>query len=118
MSDLVISDDDIRYLMHFDKSFQHIVYQCLEENEFVDGFCRIFETPLPRPPRSGIEAMVDESTGYSDSQYKAFFEAFIPFVHRAVYLPMVAEFEKHSRQQPVKPKRGGRVLDESSLHAR
>lgn len=107
MSDLVISDDEIRYLMHFDKSFQHVVYRCLEEHEFVDGFCRIFETPLPRPPRSGIEAMADEATGYRDSQYKAFFEAFIPFVHRAVYLPMVAEFEKYSRQQPVKPKRGG-----------
>ncbi|MBC0853861.1 hypothetical protein H0516_07725 [Pantoea stewartii] len=99
--------DEVRFLMHFDESFQHIVKRCLAEVELVDQFCRLSKVALPRPPRSGIEAMVDEATGYRDSQYKAFFEAFIPFVHRAVYLPMVAEFEKHSSQQPVKPKRGG-----------
>lgn len=90
-----------------DPAFEFMINECLEADDFIDQFCRIFETPLPRPPRSGIEAMVDEATGYRDSQYKAFFEAFIPFVHRAVYLPMASEFEKHSRQQPAKPKRGG-----------
>lgn len=90
-----------------DPAFMLIVEKCLEEKELVDNFTRLFGVGLPRMSRSPIEHMIDEATGWRSDQYREFFSAFIPFVHRAVYLPMVAEFEKHSRQQPVKPKRGG-----------
>jgi len=90
-----------------DPAFSFCLEQCMEEPEFISGFCRVYEVELPRQPRNGLEAMADEATGYRKDTFDKFFTAFIPFVHRAVYLPMVAESEKHSRQQPVKPERGG-----------
>ena len=76
-----------------DAAFAEIVSRCLEEEELIAGFCRIYEVELPRQPRNGLEAMIDKVTGYQDESYREFFTAFIPFVHRVVYLPLKAQFE-------------------------
>lgn len=87
-----------------DPALMHIVERCLEEKEFVEQFIRLYGVGLPRPPRNGLDAMVDEATGYRKDTYEKFFNAFIPFVHRAVYLPLKAQLE----QQPAKgQERGG-----------
>lgn len=79
-------------LLH-DPAFSEVVEHCLKEEELVTQFCRLYEMELPRKPRNGLEAMVDEVTGYRADTFKKFFAAFIPFVHRAVYLPLRHEFE-------------------------
>lgn len=94
--------DEIRRDLRSCKAFLHVIHRCIDEEEFIEQFCRLYEIAMPRPPQNAIEAMVDEATGYRDAQYKTFFEAFIPFVHRTVYKPMVTEFE-----QQGKPKKGG-----------
>lgn len=71
-----------------DPTFAEIVSRCLEEEELIAGFCRIYEVELPRPPMNGVETMIDKVTGYQDESYREFFTAFIPFVHRVVYLPL------------------------------
>lgn len=76
-----------------DPAFAEIVSRCLEEEELIAGFCRIYEVVLPRQPRNGLEAMIDKVTGYQDDSYREFFTAFIPFVHRVVYLPLKAQLE-------------------------
>lgn len=74
-------------------AFSVVLERCLEEEELIAGFCRIYEVELPRPPRNGLEAMIDKATGYQEDSYRQFFSAFIPFVHRAVYLPLKAQFD-------------------------
>lgn len=76
-----------------DPAFAEIVSRCLEEEELIAGFCRIYEVELPRPPMNGVEAMIDKVTGYQEDSYREFFAAFIPFVHRVVYMPLKAQFE-------------------------
>ncbi len=76
-----------------DPAFTKIVSRCLEEEELIAGFCRIYEVELPRPPLNGLETMIDKVTGYQDESYCEFFAAFIPFVHRVVYLPLKAQFD-------------------------
>lgn len=76
-----------------DPAFALCLERCLEEPEFIYGFCRLYEVELPKNPRSALEAMVDEATGYRKDTFDKFFTAFIPFVHRVVYLPMKSQFE-------------------------
>lgn len=76
-----------------DPAFAEIVSRCLEEEELIAGFSRIYEVELPRPARNGLEALIDKVTGYQDDSYREFFTAFIPFVYRVVYLPLKAQFE-------------------------
>lgn len=82
-----------------DPALMHMVERCLEEKELVENFTRLFGISLPRTAKSPIEHMVDEATGWRADQYRDFFNVFIPFVHRSVYLPMKAEFEQ--QEQPT-----------------
>lgn len=75
-----------------DPAFSEVLDRCLEEEEMIAGFCRIYEIELPRQPKNGLEAMIDKANGYQEDSYRQFFSAFIPFVHRVVYMPLMAEF--------------------------
>lgn len=86
-----------------DPALMYMVERCLEEKEFVDQFIRLSGVGLPRPPRHALDAMVDNATGYQSDQNRKFFSEFIPFVHRSVYLPLKAQFERDSNQK----QRGG-----------
>ncbi|WP_370426118.1 hypothetical protein AB9Q52_011095 [Pantoea vagans] len=89
--------DEIRAELHTNEAFRHVLERCLKEPEFISGFCRIYELELPRQPRNGLEAMIDEATGYRNDTYAKFFSAFIPFVHRVVYQPLLNKFEQQAR---------------------
>ena len=84
-----------------DPALMHLVERCLEQ------FTRLFGVGLPRMAKSPAEHMVDEATGWRSDQYRQFFNAFIPFVHRSVYLPMKAQFERDSRSDKGGKKKGG-----------
>lgn len=86
-----------------DPALMLMVEKCLEEKELIDNFTRLFGVGLPRTARSPIEHMVEEATGWRSEQYRDFFNAFIPFVYRSVYLPMKAELER-------KPAKGHRKV--------
>lgn len=90
-----------------DPALMHLVERCLEEKELVEQFTRLFGIGLPRMSKTPIEYMVDEATGWRSDQYRQFFNAFIPFVHRSVYLPMKAQFERDSRSDKGGKKKGG-----------
>lgn len=90
-----------------DPALMHLVERCLEEKELVEQFTRLFGVGLPRNPKNALEAMVDNATGYRSDQYRQFFNAFIPFVHRSVYLPMKAQFERDSRSEKGGKRKGG-----------
>jgi hypothetical protein len=66
--------------------FAAVLDKCLDEEELIEQFERISGVTRPRTPRNGIEAMVDEVTGFRESQWKDFFEAFIPFAWECVWL--------------------------------
>ncbi|MBN1085602.1 hypothetical protein JNO12_12715 [Erwinia aphidicola] len=76
-----------------DPAFRICLDRCMEESEFISNFCRLYEVELPRQPRNGLDAMVDEATGYRKDTFDKFFTAFIPFVHRVVYLQLKLQFE-------------------------
>jgi len=88
---------EIRAELHLNEAFKHVLERCLEEPEFISGFCRIYEVELPRQPRNGLEAMIDEATGYRNDTYAKFFSVFIPFVYRVVYQPLLYKFEQQDR---------------------
>lgn len=85
--------DEIRAEFYANEAFRHLIERCLEEEEFVEQFIRLYGVVLPRPPRNGLEAMADEATGYRKDTYAKFFSAFIPFVHRVVYRPLLNSFD-------------------------
>lgn len=99
--------DEIRLELHSNEAFRHVIERCLDEPELISGFCRIYEVDLPRQPRNGLEAMIDEATGYRQDTYFKFFAAFIPFVYRVVYLPMVAQFDRDFRSDKGGKRKGG-----------
>ncbi|MES4614211.1 hypothetical protein V2154_16715 [Ewingella sp. CoE-038-23] len=74
-----------------DPSFSVCLERCMEEDELITNFCRIYEVELPKAPRHGIEAMIDEATGYRKDCFDKFLTAFIPFVYRVVYLPLKSQ---------------------------
>lgn len=82
-----------------DPAFKICLERSLEEPELIAQFSRLYGVELPRQPRNALDLMVDEATGYRKDCFDKFFTAFIPFVHRAVYLPLLSKF---SAEQPVK----------------
>lgn len=66
--------------------FVAVLDRCLEEEELIAQFERL--TGINRPPerQSPLERMVDDVTGFRESQWSKFFEVFIPFIHECVWL--------------------------------
>ncbi|MEI7341239.1 hypothetical protein WCT87_07100 [Pectobacterium brasiliense] len=75
-----------------DPAFALILERCLEEEEFIEQFERLSGVTRPRTPSDPLIAMVDKVTGYADDQWRNFFSEFIPFVHRCVYEPLLAQY--------------------------
>lgn len=84
--------DEVKVTLLTEPLFTVVLEKCLEE-EFVTNFERLFGVSRPRVPRSGIEAMVDEATGFKDDQWAKFFSEFIPVVYRCVWLTWEGRFE-------------------------
>ncbi|WP_208952134.1 hypothetical protein [Rahnella sp. ChDrAdgB13] len=91
--------EEIARTLMSDPAFSICLDRSLEEPELIAQFIRIYGVELPRQPRNALDMMVDEATGYRKDTFDKFFTAFIPFVHRAVYLPLLSKF---SAEQPVK----------------
>ncbi|HAT2607100.1 TPA: hypothetical protein I8235_000009 [Kluyvera intermedia] len=66
--------------------FTAVLDVCLEEQELIENFERIYGVTRPPVRRTPIEAMVDEATGFRKSQWEEFFNAFIPFVYDCIWL--------------------------------
>jgi len=92
MTEQRLPRDVIQSLLQ-DPAFSFCLEQCMDEPDLISNFCRLYDVSLPRPPRNGLDSIVDEVTGYRQDTYNNFFTEFIPFVHRWVYLPMKAHFE-------------------------
>jgi hypothetical protein len=71
--------------------FSEVLEECLRTDELVENFERIFQVKRPPNRLTPIEIMVDEATGFRQSQWNDFFAAFIPFVHRVVWSPLRSE---------------------------
>lgn len=66
--------------------FAAVLDACLEEEELMAQFERIYGISRPPIRRTPIEYMVDEATGFRQSQWEVFFSAFIPFVYEVIWL--------------------------------
>jgi len=66
--------------------FMEVLDKCLEEEELITQFERIYEVNRPAQRKHPLEALVDKATGYADSQWENFFDLFIPFVYEVVWL--------------------------------
>lgn len=66
--------------------FTAVLDVCLEEQELIENFERIYGVHRPPVRRTPIEVMVDRATGFQQSQWEAFFCAFIPFVYDCIWL--------------------------------
>ncbi|MDN8923963.1 hypothetical protein Q0P01_14320, partial [Staphylococcus aureus] len=60
--------------------FAAVLDVCLEEEELIAGFEKIYGVTRPPKRRYPLEFMVDKATGFDQSQWEAFFKEFIPFV--------------------------------------
>lgn len=66
--------------------FMAVLEFCLGEEEFIQQFERLSQVKRPPARNHPIEKLVDDATGFTDSQWFAFFEKFIPFVYECVWL--------------------------------
>lgn len=66
--------------------FEEVFMECLEAEELVENFERIYGVKRPPQRLTPIERMVDESTGFRQSQWSEFLSEFVPFVYRFVWL--------------------------------
>lgn len=66
--------------------FVVVLDKCLEEEELIAQFERIYGVKRPSVRQSHLEDMIDDVTGFRQSQWSKFFEAFIPFVYDCVWL--------------------------------
>nr|DAE54953.1 MAG TPA: hypothetical protein [Caudoviricetes sp.] len=85
---------DVLHTMATEPLFSMVLEKCLEEEEMVSNFERLFEVQRPPKRLSPVELMVDQATGFLDDQWSEFFSAFIPFVHRCVWLTWEGRFEE------------------------
>lgn len=70
----------------FNPRFRAVLERCLSDEELIKEFERLWNVNRPRTPRTAIEAMVDEVTGFRKSQWGDFLREFIPFVYEFVWL--------------------------------
>lgn len=77
-----------KYLLEYiaNSRFSAVVNMCLDEEEFIQQFERLSGIHRPPSRKSPIEVMVDEATGFNQSQWQKFFEGFIQFVYEFVWL--------------------------------
>ena len=66
--------------------FVAVLDRCLEEEELIEQFERLSGVKRPAVRMHPLERMVDEVTGFRESQWSIFFEAFIPFVYDCIWL--------------------------------
>ncbi|EII2411411.1 hypothetical protein LG157_002514 [Salmonella enterica] len=66
--------------------FSAVLNRCIDEEELIIQFERVSGVSRPPKRQHPIELMVDKVTGFSDEQWKLFFEAFIPFVYEFIWL--------------------------------
>jgi len=66
--------------------FAAVLDKCLEEDELVAQFERLYGISRPPVRRTSIESMVDEATGFRQAEWEKFFSAFIPFVYEFIWL--------------------------------
>ncbi|ENF7816108.1 hypothetical protein ABR157_001869 [Enterobacter soli] len=66
--------------------FMAVLDKCLEEEELILQFERLYGVNRPPKRLSPIEMMVDKATGFADEQWERFFESFIPFVYEIIWL--------------------------------
>lgn len=80
--------------MLMDPRFMAVLDKCLDEEELITNFERLYGVSRPPARRTPIEKMVDEATGFSHDQWTQFFSAFIPFVYRCVWLTWEGRFRE------------------------
>lgn len=66
--------------------FVTVLDRCLEEEDLIEQFERLYGVKRPAERQHPLERMVDEVTGFRKSQWSDFFEAFIPFIYDCVWL--------------------------------
>ncbi|HAH8787713.1 TPA: hypothetical protein HIQ84_001866 [Escherichia coli] len=76
--------------------FSEVLERCLQEEELIEQFERLSGVKRPASPKTGIEALVDKATGYTDEQWETFFSEFIPFVHDCVWLTWEGRFQEYT----------------------
>lgn len=80
--------------MLMDPRFMAVLDKCLDEEELITNFERLYGVSRPPTRITPIEKMVDEATGFSNDQWTQFFSAFIPFVYRCVWLKWEGRFSE------------------------
>lgn len=85
---------EVLHTMTTEPLFSAVLEKYLEEEELVSNFERLFGVHRPPQRLSPLELMVDQATGFRDDQWSKFFSAFIPFVHRCVWLTWEGRLEE------------------------
>ena len=67
--------------------FKEVLFECYNNDDFVDQFNRLTGNELKKKT-TGLEAMIDEATGYSGTPEKAWRD-FFKFVDEYVFQPLI-----------------------------
>lgn len=93
MPDFPIMTPQIAFDAIHNEAFKHVLMETMKEQELIDQFCRLYKCEQPKRRDNPIEDIVDQVTGFRQHQWNEFFKQFIPFVHRAVYMPLLCQLE-------------------------
>ena len=59
---------------------------CLEEEELIQNYERLYGVKRPPERLTPIEMMVDKATGFREHQWREFFRGYLKFVYDCVWI--------------------------------
>lgn len=96
-------------------TFQECVLQCFDNPDFLIEFDRLAGCHLTtKKPRSAIEAMVDDATGFDDQQLDLDMQKFIAFIYEVVWLRLAPSARAPQKVSPPAGKSFAELMEDQS----
>ncbi|EFJ8746324.1 MULTISPECIES: hypothetical protein [Klebsiella] len=71
--------------------FRKVVNESISTEGFLEGYNRLNNITF-NLPKNGLEILIDQATGAGDRRIREYLNDLLPFIYRAVYLPLCSGF--------------------------
>ncbi|HCL5581035.1 TPA: hypothetical protein N2N40_002463 [Citrobacter freundii] len=73
--------------------FRKVVSESILTEGFLEGYNRLNNITLSLP-KNGLDILIDQTTGAGDRRIREYLNGLLPFIYRAVYLPLYSKFKE------------------------
>ncbi|WP_243211111.1 hypothetical protein JQ760_028265 (plasmid) [Klebsiella pneumoniae] len=70
--------------------FRKVVSESISTEGFLEGYNRLYNITL-NLPKNGLDILIDQATGAGDRRTREYLNGLLPFIYRAVYLPLYSK---------------------------